>query len=68
MLPRCPWLLEQKVCMWEPVDTHPVLDLLTMPTPWHSGQEMMACLLVDWNLGGTAYLHSGRHYEHGAAP
>ena len=57
MLPRCPWMLEQQVGgMWEPVDAHPVLDLLTMPTPWHSGQEMLSCVLVDWNLGGTAYL------------
>ena len=57
MLPRCPWMLERQVSgAWEPVDTHPVLDLLDMPTPWHSGEEMLASLLIDWNLGGTAYL------------
>lgn len=56
MLPRCPWKLERRTADgWEQIDMHPVLDLLQRPTPWHSGRNMFASLLVEWNLGGTAY-------------
>ena len=56
MLPRCPWTLEQKVDgAWEPVDTHPVLDLLAAPTPQHGGPEMLSALICDFLIAGTAY-------------
>ena len=55
-IPLCPWTLEQSVDgAWEPVDTHPILDLLTNPTPWHGGPEMLTALVVDYLIAGTAY-------------
>ena len=57
MLPTCPWLLEEKVDgAWQPVDTHPILDLLIKPTEWHTGQELLECLLIDRCITGNAYL------------
>ena len=48
MLPRCPWMLEQRAGgAWEPVETHPILDLLASPTPWHGGPEMLSALVCD---------------------
>ena len=56
MLPRCPWTLEQRVAgAWEPVDAHPILDLLANPTPWHGGPEMLSALICDYLITGTAY-------------
>ena len=56
MLPRCPWTLEQRVDgAWEPVDAHPILDLLANPTPWHGGPEMLSALICDYLITGTAY-------------
>ena len=56
MLPRCPWMLERRVDgAWEPVDVHPVLDLLKNPTPWHGGPEMLSALVCDYLISGTAY-------------
>ena len=64
MLPRCPWVLEKKVKgekgnVWEPAGDHEVLNLLRKPTKWHSGTDMLAALLVDWNLGGTSLPSKG---------
>ena len=56
MLPRCPWVLERRVDgAWEPVDAHPILDLLASPTPWHGGPEMLSALVCDYLISGTAY-------------
>ena len=57
MLPRCPWTLERRVgaAVWEPVEAHPVLDLLAGPTPWHGGPEMLSALVCDYLIDGTAY-------------
>ena len=56
MLPRCPWVLERRVDgAWEPVDAHPILDLLASPTPWHGGSEMLSALVSDYLISGTAY-------------
>ena len=56
MLPRCPWTLERRVDgAWEPVDAHPILDLLASPTPWHGGPEMLSALIGDYLITGTAY-------------
>ena len=56
MLPRCPWTLERRVDdAWEPLEAHPVLDLLASPTPWHGGPEMLAALVCDYLIDGTAY-------------
>ena len=56
-IPLCPWVLERRVDgAWEPVDTHPILDLLANPTPWHGGPEMLSTLVVDYLIAGTAYL------------
>ena len=56
MLPRCPWTLERRVDdAWEPVDAHPILDLLAGPTPQHGGTEMLSALICDYLLTGTAY-------------
>ena len=55
-IPLCPWTLERRVDgAWEPVDAHPILDLLTSPTPWHGGPEMLTALVVDYLITGTAY-------------
>ena len=55
-IPLCPWTLEQRVDgAWEPVDAHPILDLLVSPTPWHGGPEMLTALVVDYLITGTAY-------------
>ena len=56
MLPRCPWTLERRVDgAWEPMDKHPILDLLSNPTPWHAGPEMLSALVCDYLMSGTAY-------------
>ena len=56
MLPRCPWTLERRVDgAWEPVDAHPILDLLAGPTPQHGGPEMLSALICDFLIAGTAY-------------
>ena len=56
MLPRCPWTLERLVDgAWEPVDTHPILDLLAGPTPQHGGPEMLSAMICDFLIDGTAY-------------
>ena len=56
MLPRCPWTLERRVDgAWEPVDAHPILDLLAGPTPDHGGDEMLSALVCDYLISGTAY-------------
>ena len=56
MLPRCPWTLERRVAdAWEPMDKHPILDLLSNPTPWHGGPEMLAAMVCDYLIDGTAY-------------
>ena len=56
MLPRCPWTLEQSVGgAWEPVDAHPILELLVGPTPQHGGPEMLSALICDFLIAGTAY-------------
>ena len=55
-IPLCPWTLERSVDgAWEPVDGHPILDLLGSPTPWHGGPEMLTALVVDYLITGTAY-------------
>ena len=55
-IPLCPWTLERRVDnAWEPVDAHPILDLLANPTPWHGGPEMLTALVVDYLITGTAY-------------
>ena len=56
MLPRCPWTLERRVSgAWEPVEMHPILDLLANPTPQHGGPEMLSAMLCDYLIAGTAY-------------
>ena len=56
MLPRCPWTLERRVSgAWEPVDAHPILDLLASPTPWHGGSEMLSALVCDYLIAGSGY-------------
>ena len=56
MLPRCPWKLEvRKADAWEPIPSHPILDLLANPTPWHGGPEMLSALVIDYLLPGTGY-------------
>ena len=56
MLPRCPWMLEQRAeGAWEPMDAHPILDLLANPTPWHGGPEMLSALVCDYLTAGTGY-------------
>ena len=56
MLPRCPWTLERRVDgAWEPVEEHPILGLLSGPTPDHGGPEMLSALVCDYLIDGTAY-------------
>ena len=56
MLPRCPWTLERRADgAWEPVEAHPILDLLSNPTPWHGGTEMLSALVCDYLTAGTGY-------------
>ena len=35
--------------------SHPVLDLLMNPTPYHGGPEMLSALMCDYLITGTAY-------------
>ena len=55
-IPLCPWKLEQRVSgAWEPVDAHPILDLLENPAPGFGGTDMLSPLVVDYLIDGTAY-------------
>ena len=56
MFPLARWQLERRDGDdWVAAPRHPVLDLLELPTPWHSGADLLAATMIDWNLHGTGY-------------
>ena len=57
MLPRAQWQLQKMGKEdWEPDDQrHPVLTRLNVPTPWHSGSDLLMATLTDWCIRGEAY-------------
>ena len=52
---RLPWVVYRGTV---PIDTHPLLSLLSQPTPGQSGQAMREALFSDLLIAGNAYLEA----------
>lgn len=57
--PEAPLVLEERNVeqkRWEPIDDHPMLDLIDNPNPYYSGETLSMCTALDLSFGNAFIL------------